>query len=70
MVQGAATTDGYALKKAFDRKVARVGEPCRQAGLAFIPWQLTPWVAGMVWQGNKCQNWLQLRPGRLVRLRR
>ena len=36
-MQGAATTDGYALKKAFDRKVARVGEPCRQAGLAFIP---------------------------------
>ena len=37
MVQGAATTDGYALDKAFERKVAKAGEPCRQAGLAFIP---------------------------------
>ena len=37
MVQGAAATDGFALNKAFERKVARAGEPCRQAGLAFIP---------------------------------
>ena len=37
MVAGSATTDGYAVKKAFDRKVARVGEACRQQGLSFIP---------------------------------
>ena len=37
MVQGAATTDGFALQKAFDRKISKAGEDCRQAGLAFIP---------------------------------
>ena len=37
MVAGAAATDGYALTKAFDRKVAKAAEDCRQAGLAFIP---------------------------------
>ena len=37
MVQGAATTDGFALNTPFERKVTRAGEPCRQAGLAFIP---------------------------------
>ena len=37
MVQGAATTDSYALQKAFERKVTRAREPCRQASLAFIP---------------------------------
>ena len=37
MVAGSATADGYAVKKAFDRKVARVGEACRQQGLSFIP---------------------------------
>ena len=37
MVAGSAVTDGYALTKAFDRKIARVGEACRQQGLAFIP---------------------------------
>ena len=37
MVQDAATTDGFALQKAFDRKISKAGEDCRQAGLAFIP---------------------------------
>ena len=37
MVAGSATTDGYAVGKAFDRKVARVGEACRQEGIAFVP---------------------------------
>ena len=37
MVAGSANTDGFAVKKAFDRKVARVGEACRQQGLSFIP---------------------------------
>ena len=37
MVAGAAATDGFALQKAFDRKVAKAGEDCRQMGLAFIP---------------------------------
>ena len=34
---GSATTDSYAVTRAFDRKVARVGEACRQEGIAFIP---------------------------------
>ena len=37
MVAGSATTDGFAVGKASDRKVARVGEACRQEGIAFIP---------------------------------
>ena len=37
MVAGSASTDGYAVTKAFERKLARVGEACRQQGLAFIP---------------------------------
>ena len=37
MVAGSATTNGFAVGKAFDRKVARVGEACRQEGIAFIP---------------------------------
>ena len=37
MVAGSATTDSYAVTRAFDRKVARVGEACRQEGIAFIP---------------------------------
>ena len=37
MVAGSASTDGFAVGKAFDRKVARVGEACRQEGIAFIP---------------------------------
>ena len=37
MVAGSATTDGYAVKKAFDRKIGRVGEACRQQGLTFLP---------------------------------
>ena len=34
---GAATTAGFALNKAYDRKVAAVGELCQQQGIAFIP---------------------------------
>ena len=34
---GAATTPGYALNIAYDRKVAGAGEQCRQQGIAFIP---------------------------------
>ena len=37
MVAGSATTDGYAVSQAFKRKVTRVGEACRQEGIAFIP---------------------------------
>ena len=37
MVAGSATTDGFALQKAFERKVARVGEACRQQGISFLP---------------------------------
>ena len=40
MMQGATTTesvtDGFALQKAFDRKIAEAGADCRQAGLAFM----------------------------------
>ena len=34
---GAATTPGYALNVAYDRKVTGAGEQCRQQGIAFIP---------------------------------
>ena len=37
MVAGSATTDGFAVGKAFDQKIAKVGEVCRQEGIAFIP---------------------------------
>ena len=37
MVAGSAATDGFAVGKAFDRKIAKVGEACRQEGIAFIP---------------------------------
>ena len=37
MLAGSATTDGFAVGKAFDRKIAKVGEACRQEGIAFIP---------------------------------
>ena len=37
MLAGSATSDGYALTKAFDRKVAKAGEACRQQGITFIP---------------------------------
>ena len=37
MVAGSATTDGYALQRAFDRKVANAGEACRREGITFIP---------------------------------
>ena len=37
MLVGSAASDGYAFAKAFDRKIGRVGEACRQQGLAFIP---------------------------------
>ena len=34
---GAATTPGYALTYAYDRKVRDAGELCRREGIAFIP---------------------------------
>ena len=34
---GAATTPGYALTFAYDRKVRGAGELCRREGIAFIP---------------------------------
>ena len=37
MVQNAAVTPGYALTKSFDRKVAKHGESCQQAGVCFTP---------------------------------
>ena len=37
MLVGSATSDGYALTKAFDRKVAKAGEACRQQDITFIP---------------------------------
>ena len=37
MVAGSVVSDGYAVTKAFDRKLAREGEACRKQGLAFIP---------------------------------
>ena len=37
MMAGSATTDGYALTRAFDRKVANAGEACRNEGISFIP---------------------------------
>ena len=37
MVTGSATTDGFALQKAFERKIARVGEACSQQGISFLP---------------------------------
>ena len=36
MVAGSAVSDGYAVGKAFDRKVARVGEACRQECIAAL----------------------------------
>ena len=35
MVAGSATTDGYALQRALDRKVANAGEACRREGITF-----------------------------------
>ena len=37
MVQQAAVTPGFALSKSYDRKVAKHSDPCRQAGVSFIP---------------------------------
>ena len=37
LVAGSATTDGYAVTRAFERKVANAGEACRAEGIAFIP---------------------------------
>ena len=37
MVHQAARTPGYALIKSYDRKVAKHGEMCQQAGVVFIP---------------------------------
>ena len=37
MVQQAAVTPGYALTKSFERKVAKHGESCQQAGVCFTP---------------------------------
>ena len=37
MLAGSATTDGYAVTKAFDRKIAKAGEACRAEGISFIP---------------------------------
>ena len=34
---GSATTDDHAVNQALKRKVTRVGEACRQEGIAFIP---------------------------------
>ena len=36
-VAGAATTPGYALTYAYDRKVRRAAEDCRRQGIAFLP---------------------------------
>ena len=37
MVRGAAEVNGYSLREAFRRKVAKAGEACRQQGINFIP---------------------------------
>ena len=37
MAQQAAATPDYALGKSFDRKLAKHGDLCRQAGVAFVP---------------------------------
>ena len=37
MVAGSATTDGYAVTKAFERKIAKAGEACRAEGISFVP---------------------------------
>ena len=37
MVHQAARTPGYALSKAYDRKVAKHGELCQQSGVVFTP---------------------------------
>ena len=37
MVAGSATTDNFAVTKAFQRKVAKAGEACRQEGISFVP---------------------------------
>jgi len=73
MVAGSVVSDGYAVTKAFDRKLARVGEACRQQGLAFIPvaadtlgeWHpvkqgisLKPFIwKCWWWQSNRRKSW-------------
>ena len=37
MVAGSAATDGYAVTKAFERKIAKAGEACRAEGISFVP---------------------------------
>ena len=37
MLAGSAATDGYAVTRAFERKVAKAGEACRAEGIDFIP---------------------------------
>ena len=73
LVAGSVVSDGYAVTKAFDRKLARVGEACRQQGLAFIPvaadtlgeWHpvkqgisLKPFIwKCWWWQSNRRKSW-------------
>ena len=62
---GAATTAGFALNKAYDRKVAAVGELCQQQGIAFIPIvaeSLGGWHPSAVEQATQGQS-LPLKAG-------
>ena len=36
-VNQSATNPGHALRKAYERKMSKHGEPCREAGLSFCP---------------------------------
>ena len=37
IVAGLATTDGYAVTKAFERKIPKAGKACRAKGISYVP---------------------------------
>ena len=54
----AATTPGFALSYAHDRKVRGAEEDCRRQGIAFIPkWQQSPSEGGTVLQRGRSGSW-------------
>ena len=55
----AATTTGYALTFAFDRKVRGAAEDCRRQGIAFLPLTVES-LDGTRQQWGRWVSWLQL----------
>ena len=55
-VNQSATNPGHALRKAYERRMSKLGEPCREAGLTFCPLPvdtLGAWSDSMVVQVKK-----------------